>query len=69
MHMHAYVYMHVAFRDIMMQFQNPTPQPPHTAERGPTQFSPPPSLPPGALRQRAEWSRAVCSDSDIHRMQ
>lgn len=30
---------------------------------------PPTSLPPGALRQRAEWSRAVCGDSDIHRMQ
>lgn len=29
----------------------------------------PPSLPPGALRHRAEWSRAVCGDSDIHRMQ
>lgn len=30
---------------------------------------PPTSLPPGAPRQRAEWSRAVCGDSDIHRMQ
>lgn len=29
----------------------------------------PPSLPPGALKQRAEWSRAVLGDSDIHPMQ
>lgn len=46
-----------------------TPQHSHTAYRSPIQLTPPPTLPPGALRQRAEWSRAVRGDSDIHRMQ
>lgn len=41
----------------------------HGLQRSPIHLSPLPSLPLGALRQRAEWSRAVCGDSDIHHMQ
>jgi len=35
----------------------------------PHTFPLPPSLPPGAPRQRAQRSRAVCGGSDIHLMQ
>ena len=73
MHMHKlgrpHVRMCVAFTDTVIPFENPTPWRRHAALCSHIQLSPPPSLPPGALRQRAEWSRAVCGDSDIHRMQ